>query len=106
MTLDDNALYRHPEYEKEEHLSDSPIEQKAHEYDLQYVELDGDIAIIGNGAGLVMATLDAIQHFGGKPANFLDIGGGASVAKMEQSLEVVLISSAASRDAMRSRRDL
>lgn len=91
VSLDDNALYRHEEYSKKENAQKSLIEQKAAAHDLQYVELDGDIAIIGNGAGLVMATLDVINHFGGKAANFLDVGGGASVEKMEQSLEVVLM---------------
>ncbi|MBW3021687.1 ADP-forming succinate--CoA ligase subunit beta, partial [Candidatus Woesearchaeota archaeon] len=89
VVLDDNALYRHPEFKKEEELTD--IEKKAAEHGLQYVELDGDIAIIGNGAGLVMSTLDVLKHFGGKPANFLDVGGGASVSVMEKSLEIVLM---------------
>ncbi|MEA3430127.1 MAG: ATP-grasp domain-containing protein [Nanoarchaeota archaeon] len=89
VILDDNALYKHPEFKKEEELTE--IEKKATEYGLQYVELDGDIAIIGNGAGLVMSTLDVLKYFGGKPANFLDVGGGASVEKMERSLEIVLM---------------
>lgn len=89
VILDDNALYRHTEFKKEDELTD--IEKKAAENCLQYVELDGDIAIIGNGAGLVMSTLDVLDHFGGKPANFLDVGGGASIEKMEKSLEIVLM---------------
>lgn len=67
-----------------------PLEQAAHEADLQYVKLDGNIGIIGNGAGLVMATLDLVKLKGGRPANFLDIGGGATAAQMSQALELVL----------------
>src|SRR3989338_5694566 len=91
IIIDDNALFRHPEYigKKKEQLTD--IEKQANEIDIQYVELDGDIAIIGNGAGLVMATLDVISHYGGKPANFLDVGGGASVEQMEKSLEICML---------------
>ncbi|MBW3015409.1 ADP-forming succinate--CoA ligase subunit beta [Candidatus Woesearchaeota archaeon] len=89
VIIDDNALYRHPEFSNEKQQSD--IERKASEYGLQYVELDGDIAIIGNGAGLVMATLDSIKHFGGSAANFLDLGGGASVERMEKALEIALM---------------
>ncbi|MFH1455486.1 MAG: ATP-grasp domain-containing protein [archaeon] len=89
VVLDDNALFRHPEFKKEEELTE--IENKASQLGLQYVELEGDIAVIGNGAGLVMATLDVLNHYGGKAANFLDIGGGASVEKMEQALEIVLM---------------
>jgi succinyl-CoA synthetase beta subunit len=68
----------------------SELERMAHENDLSYVELDGNIAVIGNGAGLVMATLDMIAHFGGRPANFLDIGGGATTENMEQAIDIVL----------------
>lgn len=89
VIIDDNALYRHSDFKDGEEMT--KIEKKAKESSLQYVELDGDIAIIGNGAGLVMATLDVLDHFGGKPANFLDIGGGASVEKMEKALEIVLM---------------
>jgi succinyl-CoA synthetase beta subunit len=94
LLIDDNALYRHPEYQKrliqegETELSAQEIEaQKA---GLAYVKLDGNIGIIGNGAGLVMATLDAVQFYGGKPANFLDVGGGASVDMMALALNIVL----------------
>ena len=91
IIIDDNALFRHPEYigKKKEQLTD--IEKQANEIDIQYVELDGDIAIIGNGAGLVMATLDVIAHYGGRAANFLDVGGGASVEQMEKSLEICML---------------
>lgn len=67
-----------------------PLEQAAHEADLQYVKLDGNIGVIGNGAGLVMATLDLVKLKGGRPANFLDIGGGATAAQMSKSLALVL----------------
>jgi len=67
-----------------------PLEREARQADLQYVKLDGDIGIIGNGAGLVMATLDLVQLKGGRPANFLDIGGGASSEQMRKALELVL----------------
>ncbi len=88
IKIDDNALYRQKEFSKEQELSE--IEQLASKDGLQYVELDGNIAVIGNGAGLVMATLDVLEHFKGKAANFLDVGGGASVEVMEKSLEIVL----------------
>jgi succinyl-CoA synthetase beta subunit len=91
VVLDDNALYRHPEHVQSIGQDLSDVERKARVYDLQYVELDGNIGVIGNGAGLVMTTLDILNHFGGTAANFLDIGGGASVEKMEQSMEVILM---------------
>jgi len=90
VILDDNALYRHKEHERRKRLELSGLEADARDAGLQYVELDGDIAIIGNGAGLVMATLDVLAHFGGKPANFLDVGGGASVEMMERALDIAL----------------
>jgi succinyl-CoA synthetase beta subunit len=93
MIIDDNALFRHPEYEKKllEGESDlSPQELEAMENDLAYVKLDGNIGVIGNGAGLVMATLDTIQYYGGKPANFLDVGGGAPSEKTALALRIVL----------------
>jgi len=67
-----------------------PLEREAQKYDLNYVKLDGDVGIIGNGAGLVMATLDLVQLVGGQPANFLDVGGGASAEQMKKALELVL----------------
>ncbi len=67
-----------------------PLEREAQKYDLQYVKLDGEVGIIGNGAGLVMATLDLVQLVGGRPANFLDIGGGASAEQMQKALELVV----------------
>jgi succinyl-CoA synthetase beta subunit len=93
IIIDDNALFRHPEYKKKllEGESDlSPQELEAMENDLAYVKLDGNIGVIGNGAGLVMATLDTIQYYGGKPANFLDVGGGAPSEKTALALKIVL----------------
>jgi succinyl-CoA synthetase beta subunit len=96
VTLDDNAAYRHPEYaDFADPTADDPLEQKAKERDLNYVKLTGEVGIIGNGAGLVMSTLDVVSYageeFGGvKPANFLDIGGGASAEVMAAGLDIVL----------------
>jgi len=93
VIIDDNALFRHLEYktrflEGESELT--PQEQEARRNDLAYIKLDGDIGVIGNGAGLVMATLDTIQYYGGKPANFLDVGGGASSETTAIALKIVL----------------
>jgi succinyl-CoA synthetase beta subunit len=93
IIIDDNALFRHQEYKKrllegESELSSQELE--AMKNDLAYVKLDGNIGVIGNGAGLVMATLDTIQYYGGKPANFLDVGGGAPSEKIAQALRIVL----------------
>ena len=90
--VDDNALFRHQELlQYKEEAEEDPIEAEAHRQDVTYVRLGGDIGIIGNGAGIVMGTLDIVTREGGKPANFLDIGGGASAAKVKQSLEIVLM---------------
>jgi succinyl-CoA synthetase beta subunit len=91
INIDDNALFRHPEFDiyKEESEEDA-IEAEAHRRGLQYVRLGGDIGIIGNGAGLVMGTLDEVKRAGGAPANFLDIGGGAKAGLVRNALEVVL----------------
>ncbi len=90
ITIDDNALYRQKEYatwaEPEEA---NPLEYEAKQEGLTYVKLDGDVGIIGNGAGLVMTTLDMVARAGGKPANFLDIGGGAKAEVMYKSLTFV-----------------
>ena len=91
VTIDDNALYRHPDladYAKDFHVD--PTEARAKEKGLQYVKLDGAVGIIGNGAGLVMSTLDVVAQAGGAAANFLDVGGGASADLMATSLEVIL----------------
>lgn len=93
IIIDDNALFRHQEYKKrllEGESELSPQELEAMENDLAYVKLDGNIGVIGNGAGLVMATLDTIQYYSGKPANFLDVGGGAPSEKIAQALKIVL----------------
>jgi succinyl-CoA synthetase beta subunit len=91
VSLDGNALYRHPENQE---LSDKenqdPIERRASEQGVQYVKLDGDIGILGNGAGLVMSTLDVVAQAGGAPANFLDAGGGSDAAKIKQAVELIL----------------
>jgi succinyl-CoA synthetase beta subunit len=93
IILDDNALFRHQEYKKrllEGESELTPQEIEAMKNDLAYVKLDGDIGVIGNGAGLVMATLDTIQYYSGKPANFLDVGGGAPAEKIAIALKIVL----------------
>jgi len=93
IIIDDNALFRNQEYKKrllEGESELSPQEIEAVKNDLAYVKLNGDIGVIGNGAGLVMATLDTIQYYGGKPANFLDVGGGAPAEKIATALRIVL----------------
>ncbi len=91
VTLDDNALFRHPENAAlRDPSAEDPEEQMAHERGLTYVKLDGDIGILGNGAGLVMSTLDVVAHFGGAPANFLDAGGGSKAEAITSAVEVIL----------------
>lgn len=93
IIIDDNALFRHQELKKrllEGESELTPQELEAMKNDLAYVKLDGNVGVIGNGAGLVMATLDTIQYYGGKPANFLDVGGGAPSEKIALSLKIVL----------------
>ncbi|WP_182111956.1 MULTISPECIES: ADP-forming succinate--CoA ligase subunit beta [unclassified Actinotalea] len=96
VTLDGNAAFRHPEHaELEDAAAADPLEARAKESDLNYVKLDGEVGIIGNGAGLVMSTLDVVAyagegHGGVKPANFLDIGGGASAEVMAAGLDIIL----------------
>ena len=96
VTLDDNAAFRHPEFEALiDHEAADPLEALAKERDLNYVKLQGEVGVIGNGAGLVMSTLDVVAYagekFGGvKPANFLDIGGGASAQVMADGLSIIL----------------
>jgi succinyl-CoA synthetase beta subunit len=95
VTLDDNAIFRHPEHEAlVDHDATNPLEKLAKEKDLNYVKLDGQVGIIGNGAGLVMSTLDVVAYagekYGVKPANFLDIGGGASAEVMANGLSIIL----------------
>ena len=95
VTLDDNSSFRHPDHEAlVDHASTNPLEKLAKEKDLNYVKLDGQVGIIGNGAGLVMSTLDVVAYagekYGVKPANFLDIGGGASAEVMANGLSIIL----------------
>ena len=95
VTLDDNAEFRHNDREEMERDELDPLEAKAKAWDLNYVKLDGEVGIIGNGAGLVMSTLDVVayageKHGGVRPANFLDIGGGASAEVMANGLDVIL----------------
>jgi succinyl-CoA synthetase beta subunit len=91
INIDDNALFRHPELaELADDSVDDPLEAEAQRRGLQYVRLGGDIGVIGNGAGLVMGTLDEVKDAGGSPANFLDIGGGATAEVVASALEVVL----------------
>jgi succinyl-CoA synthetase beta subunit len=95
VTLDDNAGFRHPDHEQlVDHAATNPLEALAKEKDLNYVKLDGQVGIIGNGAGLVMSTLDVVAYAGEKhgvkPANFLDIGGGASAEVMANGLSIIL----------------
>ncbi len=93
IIIDDNALFRHREYKKrllEGESELTPQELEAIRNNLAYVKLNGNIGVIGNGAGLVMATLDTIQFYGGKPSNFLDVGGGATSEKIAAALNIVL----------------
>ena len=91
VTVDDNALGRQPEIQAlASAFPIDPVEARAREAGLQYVKLDGEVGIIGNGAGLVMSTLDVVKQAGADAANFLDVGGGASADLMATSLEVIL----------------
>ncbi len=90
MVIDDNALFRHPEFAQRKAEQLSKNEELAAEQHFSYVELDGDIGVVGNGAGLVMATIDLLNVFGGKPADFLDLGGGATVESIASALQIVL----------------
>ena len=90
MNIDEDALFRQPELaELEEEAYEDDLERKAGEYDLDYVRLSGNVGIIGNGAGLVMTTLDLVDYYGGDPANFLDIGGGAKAERVRNALDLV-----------------
>jgi succinyl-CoA synthetase beta subunit len=90
VSLDDNAAFRHPEWAEFRGLQQmDPREKAAREKGLQYVGLDGNVGIIANGAGLAMSTLDVVNQVGGRPANFLDVGGGASADVMADALEII-----------------
>jgi succinyl-CoA synthetase beta subunit len=91
VSLDGNALFRHPENrELSDRENEDELERRAADEGVQYVKLDGDIGILGNGAGLVMSTLDVVAQAGGSPANFLDAGGGSDAQKIKQAVELIL----------------
>lgn len=91
ISLDDNALYRHKNIQEMRDLGEeAPLEIEASKFNLNYIKLDGNIACLVNGAGLAMATMDIIQHFGGSPANFLDVGGGASKDQVTAAFKIIL----------------
>jgi succinyl-CoA synthetase beta subunit len=91
VTLDDNALYRHPDLEAQRDIEEEdPTEVEAKSYGLNYVNLDGNVGCMVNGAGLAMATMDIIKLSGGEPANFLDVGGTADAARVEQAFRIIL----------------
>jgi succinyl-CoA synthetase beta subunit len=91
ISLDDNALYRHKDILEMRDLNEeAPLEIEASKFSLNYIKLDGSIACLVNGAGLAMATMDIIQHFGGSPANFLDVGGGASKEQVTAAFKIIL----------------
>jgi succinyl-CoA synthetase beta subunit len=91
LNFDDNALFRHPEIQQLRDLDEEdPLEIEASKYDLNYISLDGNIACMVNGAGLAMATMDTIKLFGGAPANFLDVGGGATAEKVTAAFKIML----------------
>jgi succinyl-CoA synthetase beta subunit len=89
--LDDNSLYRHPDIQAMRDTGEeAPLEVEASKYSLNYIKLEGDIACLVNGAGLAMATMDIIKHYGGNPANFLDVGGGASTEQVTAAFKIIL----------------
>jgi succinyl-CoA synthetase beta subunit len=91
LSLDDNALYRHPDLQAmRDQGEEALLEIQASKFNLNYIKLDGNIACLVNGAGLAMATMDIIQHFGGRPANFLDVGGGASQEQVAAAFQIIL----------------
>lgn len=91
IEIDDSALFRHPDLAAfAEESEEDPLEAQAHRLDIAYVRLKGEVGIICNGAGLTMATMDAVQRAGGRPANFLDVGGGAQSERVKTCLGIVL----------------
>jgi succinyl-CoA synthetase beta subunit len=91
MTFDDNAIYRHPEIAKYRDLGEeNPAEVRASEHELSYISLDGEIGCLVNGAGLAMSTMDIIKLHGGEPANFLDVGGGATRERVTEAFKIIL----------------
>jgi succinyl-CoA synthetase beta subunit len=90
VNFDDNALYRHPELESWRDLSEEdPAETEAKKFDLSFIKLEGNIGCMVNGAGLAMSTMDIIKHYGGEPANFLDVGGGATAEKVTAAFKII-----------------
>jgi succinyl-CoA synthetase beta subunit len=91
MNFDDNAAFRHPEWAELRDLKEEdPLEVEAGRYNLNYIKLDGNVGCMVNGAGLAMATMDIIKHAGGNPANFLDVGGGASAEQVKNAFRILL----------------
>lgn len=91
VDLDDNSLYRHPEFAAlRDEAGESPLETQATRHGLSYIKLEGNIACLVNGAGLAMATMDILKHYGGSPANFLDVGGGASQKQVTEAFGIIL----------------
>lgn len=91
MNFDDNAMFRHPDYpELRDIAEEAPLEVEASKYDLNYIKLDGNVGCMVNGAGLAMSTMDLIQLSGGRPANFLDVGGGANVERISNAFRIML----------------
>jgi succinyl-CoA synthetase beta subunit len=91
MNFDDNALYRQPQIHELRDLSEEdPLEVEASKYDLNYIKLDGNVGCMVNGAGLAMSTMDIIKHQGGSPANFLDVGGGATTDMVTNAFRILL----------------
>jgi len=91
LSLEDNALYRHPDLQAMRDLGEeAPLEIEAAKHNLNYIKLDGNIACLVNGAGLAMATMDIIEHFGGRPANFLDVGGGATQDQVAAAFRIII----------------
>jgi len=94
ITFDDNGLFRHPDIRSMRDLAEeAPLEVEASKFELNYIKLDGNIACMVNGAGLAMATMDIIKHYGGAPANFLDVGGGASRDQVTAAFKIILADS-------------
>ena len=90
MSFDDNALYRHKDLEDlRDPDEEDPAETEAKRHDLSFIKLDGDIGCMVNGAGLAMATMDTIKYYGGAPANFLDVGGGATAEKVTAAFKII-----------------
>jgi succinyl-CoA synthetase beta subunit len=91
MNFDDNALFRHPDIREQRDITEEdPLEVEASKYSLNYIKLDGNVGCMVNGAGLAMSTMDIIKYAGGMPANFLDVGGGATSEQVANAFEILL----------------